>query len=279
MKVNDVMTEEVFVIKESEQIGYARNLMLKHGFSRIIVVDQNNKPIGIVTEKDLSSKLRGSEPSWRRRPIDKISIRRVMSNKLITLASDRDLKDAVEIMIKNEISSVPITDEEGIAGIITKTDLMKFFSEKLVNKWKVSDLMSSDVITVNENHTINHVISIMEENRISRIIVIRDNEPIGIITPENITFADFNDPETGVSLEKIYFIRKTNGNEKKNVRLVSMLTAGDIMTNHLLNIEKNEDATKAAKMMYDNDISGVPVVEDGNLIGIITKTDIIKGIQ
>lgn len=279
MKVSDVMSDEVVVIQDNEQIGHVKNLILKHGFSRIIVIDENGVPVGIVTEKDIARKLRGNGPAWRRRPIDKISVRRVMNNKIITINPDREIKDAVELMIKNNISSIVVVDGEGLAGIITKTDLMRIYSEKFQGRWKVEDIMTPDVITVNENHAITQVISLMEKNNIGIIIVMRDNEPVGFINSSNIFFASFEDPETGVSVEKIYFVRKVDGKDKKDFRLISMLTAGDIMTKDLLKIGKDEDATGAAKMMFDEDISGIPVVEDGSLVGIITKTDVIKGIQ
>jgi len=153
MLVKDVMNDEVFLIQETEQVAHARKIMLKHGVSRVIVTDRDDNPIGIVTEKDLTRKLRGNGPTWKRRPIDTISIRRVMSNGLITIDADSDLKEAVETMLRDKISSVPVVDDEGLAGIITKTDLMKFYASKFHNKWKVSDLMTKDVVTVNQNHT------------------------------------------------------------------------------------------------------------------------------
>jgi CBS domain-containing protein len=279
MKVEDIMNDEVIVMQENEQVGQARNLMLKHGFSRVVVADSEGKPVGMVTEKDLSRKMRGNGPDWKRRPIDKILIGRAMTEKLITTTPSEDVKNVVELMIKNDISSIPVVDEEGLAGIVTKTDLLKFYNNKYQGRWKVSDLMSKKIITVNENHSIAHVIGVMEENKISRVVVIRDNEPVGIITPENISFAQVEDPETGVSVEKIYFIRNSGGKDKKNVRMVSMLTAGDIMKNDLLKITQDEDAAKAADLMIKKDISGLPVIEDDEIVGIITKTDLIRGIQ
>lgn len=279
MKIEEVMNPEVVVMHENEQVGHARNLMLKHGFSRIVIVNEEESPVGIVTEKDLTRKMRGNGPKWRRRPIDKISIRRVMSEDLKTIGPEQDVKDAVELMIKEDISSLPVVDDDGLAGILTKTDIMKFYIQKLAGRWNVEDLMTSNVVTVNENHSIAHVISVMEEHNIGKLVVMRDNEPVGIITPENVSFANVEDPETGVSVEKIYFIRNTDGKEKKNVRMVSMVTAGDIMANDIMKIEKNEDAAKAAELMLDNDISGLPVIENKELVGIITKTDIIRGIQ
>jgi len=202
-----------------------------------------------------------------------------MTENLIITDPSANVTSVVELMIKNGISSVPVVDEEGLAGIVTKTDLIKFYNDKYQGKWKVSDLMSNQMVTVNENHSIAHVISVMENNNVSKIIVIRDNEAVGIITPENISFAYVEDPETGVSVEKIYFIRNSNGRDKKNVKMVSMLTAGDIMKNHLIKIDKEEDAAKAAAIMLHEGVSGLPVVEDDEVVGIITKTDLIRGIQ
>ncbi|WP_048192742.1 CBS domain-containing protein [Methanobacterium sp. SMA-27] len=279
MEIKEVMNPEVFVVQENEQVGHARNLMLSHGISKLVVVDGQGKPVGMVTEKDLTRKLKGNGPKWKSRPIDKISIRRIMSTDPITANPNDEIHIAIELLIKNNIGSIPIVDDNGIAGILTKTDLMKVYTDKLKGKWRVSDLMTSDVITVNENHSIAHVISTMEDNKIGKIVVIRDNTPVGIITPENISFAYVEDPETGVNVEKIYFIRNSDGKSKRNVRMVSMMTAGDIMQNHLVNISGGEDATIAADKMVENDISGLPVVDGDTLVGVITKTDLIRGIQ
>ena len=279
MKIEDVMNEEVILAEENEQVSHARNLMLKHGYSRILVVDQEGKPVGILTEKDLTRKMRSNGPKWKRRTIDKISIRRVMTPNPVTITPFREVREAVELMIKNDISSIPVTDGDEVVGIITKSELMDFYRQKYTGKWKISDLMTSEVVTVNENHSIGHVISIMDDQKIGKVIVMRDNEPVGIITSANISFANVEDPETGVSVEKIAFLRKIDGQEKRNVREVSMVTAGDIMTNHLIKIEQEKDAASAADIMNQKEVSGLPVVDGNELVGIITKTDIIRGIQ
>ena len=279
MKVEDIMSDEVVVMQENQQVNHARNLMLKHGLSRVVIVDTQGKPVGIVTEKDLSRKMRGNGPEWKRRPIDKILIGRVMTEGLVTTRPSDDVQNVVELMLKNGISSIPVVDDDGLTGMVTKTDLLNFYNDKYPGKWKVSELMSKDVISVNENHSIAHVIGVMEENGISKVVVIRDNQPVGIITPENISFASVEDSETGVAVEKIYFIRNSNGIDKKNFRLISMLTASDIMKDDVTMIDQDEDAAKAALIMLKEKISGLPVVKDDEIVGIITKTDLIRGIQ
>lgn len=279
MKVEDIMSDEVVVMQENQQVSHARNLMLKHGLSRVVIVDTQGKPVGIVTEKDLSRKMRGNGPEWKRRPIDKILIGRAMTEGLVTTRPSDDVQNVVELMLKNGISSIPVVDDDGLIGMVTKTDLLNFYNDKYPGKWKVSELMSKDVISVNENHSIAHVIGVMEENGISKVVVIRDNQPVGIITPENISFASVEDSETGVAVEKIYFIRNSNGIDKKNFRLISMLTASDIMKDDVTMIDQDEDAAKAALIMLKEKISGLPVVKDDEIVGIITKTDLIRGIQ
>jgi CBS domain-containing protein len=279
IQVNDVMNPEVIAMHDNEQVSHARKLMLKYGIGRLIVLDKQSKPVGIVTEKDLTRKMGSKGPSWRKRPIDKISIRRVMTSKLIFITPFESAGNVVELMIKNNISSVPVVDEEELVGIVTKTDVIKYYGNKYEGKWKVSDLMATKLVTVNENHSIGHVIQVMEDNNVSKIIVLRDKEPVGIITPSNISFANVEDPETGVSIEKIYFLRKIDGQNKRNVREVSMLTAGDIMTEELVIIPESEDAARAAELMIKKDVKGLPVIADNELVGIITKSDLIRGIQ
>lgn len=279
MKIKDIMSDEVVVIQDTEQVAYARNLMLKNGIGRIVVVDHDGDPVGIVTDRDITHKLSGKGPAWRRRPIDKIAVRRVMNNNLITVAPGLNSKEAVELMLKNDIGSLPVIDQGELVGIITKTDLMKVYENKFKGKWRISELMSSKVVTVNENHAISHVINIMEENKIGRVVVIRDSEPVGIITSENISFAQIEDPGKGINVERIYFVRPVEGEGKRNVRMISMMTAGDIMTDRIVKLSSADDASEAAKVMMESEISGIPVVEDDELVGIITKTDIIKAIQ
>jgi CBS domain-containing protein len=165
-------------------------------------------------------------------------------------------------------------------GIVTKTDLLNVYEKNYKGKWVVEDLMNHGIVKVDENHAISHVISLMEEKKIGRTVVTREGELVGIITAQNISFAQIENPETGVNRERIYFVRNVDETEsKRNVRMVSLVTAGDIMSKNLITIDYGEDAALAANLMLAEDISGIPVIDNDDVIGIITKTDIIKGIQ
>lgn len=280
MDISEIMSDDVIVIKDTDQLAYARNIMLKKGLSSIVVVDSEDRPVGIITERDITHKLNKKSPAWRRRPIDKILVSRIMNEDLITIQSKQNAKEAADLMLKNNIGTLPVVDNNELVGIITKTDLLKVYEKNYKNKWSVEDLMNEGIVTVDENHAISHVISLMEEKNIGRTVVTREGELVGIITAQNISFAQIEDPETGVNSERIYFVRNVNETEsKRNVRIVSLVTAGDIMSGNLITIDKGEDAALAANLMLAEDISGIPVIDNDDVIGIITKTDIMKGIQ
>ena len=81
-KVKDYMQSPVYVIDKEEPVQRARNLMLKHYISRLLVMD-GEKLAGIVTKHDISHRLSQAAPEWRRRPISKVPIRLVMTDRPI----------------------------------------------------------------------------------------------------------------------------------------------------------------------------------------------------
>ncbi len=106
MDIRSIMSEDPVVMEDTQQVAYARNLMLRNGISRVVVVDPDGKPVGIVTETDITRKLKVRGPAWRRRPIDKISIRRVMNENPISIDVNDTPRDAADLMLKNRVGSL-----------------------------------------------------------------------------------------------------------------------------------------------------------------------------
>ncbi len=278
MKVKDFMTDSVVVASPNDSVAYIRNLMLKNEFSRVVIVDNNKKPIGIVTKKDIMRALATKRSLWKRRPIDKIAVNRIMSTGLITINPEASIKEAAELMIKNKISSLPVVENDELVGIITTTDLLRAFAENFKNKFKVGDIMEKEVPTVNRYHTVNHIVEVIEESGIDRVVVVEDSKPIGIITPSDLSFIYLHDEDTGVRIKEIMFVRKESSASRKRYRHVKLLpvVAEDLMSENLITTNKDEDAANAAETMLKNKISSLPVVENDELVGIITKTTITK---
>lgn len=276
MRVNEIMSTPVYTISASDTIARARNLMLKRKISRLVVIE-GEKLVGMVTKSDLTQRLLQAEPSWRRRPIDRIPVRLVMTEKPITIYPSATPKQAAELMIENNIRGLPVVENERLIGILTAFDLVKWFANSK-SEVKVNDIMSSTLVTVHRYHSINHVIDQMNENGVDRVIVVDGKgAPVGIITLSDLAFIDLN-PERGLNKE-LKLTRKSSPAGIKEYRYVKkvMLIAEDIMSSPLFTIESQALATAAAKMIVEEDVDAI-TVKNGELLGMISKTDIVAAI-
>jgi CBS domain-containing protein len=275
------MSSPVIAMRPAEPVARAKNLMLRHGIKRLVIIDQG-EAVGIVSMKDLAERLGRGASTWRRRPIDRIPIARVMSAKPITTSPNTSLSKAADIMLKHGISGLIITEGRRLRGILTKTDLTRFFANRLKGHVRVRELMTKKVITARRRHSISHIVELMEHNNISRVVIEDGKKPIGIITASDVAFAQLETPARGIAQRRVRFTRKPRPAERpryRYVKYIALLTAEDIMKPDLLTIESEEDAARAAELMLEHGISGLPVVERGELAGIITKTDLTKGIR
>jgi CBS domain-containing protein len=280
MKIKDIMSAPVYVVSPDENVARARNLMLRHKIGRLVIVE-NNKPIGIVTKKDITRRLNQAEPQWRRRPIDDIPVRKVMTESLITIFPDATPRQLAELMSENNIGGLPVVNKkEDVIGIVTKWDLIRYFSE-LELDFKVKDLNIDPALTVHRHHTISHIIHELQANSVDRAIVLEDNDmPVGIITNSNLTFTEMKDKIGGLPQKVIKMTRKESAAGRKQNRYVDEvpLVAEDIMSSPIISVNGEDLATYAAGLMVKERINGVSVIGNG-VMGILTGENIIKTIM
>ncbi|MDI6884059.1 MAG: CBS domain-containing protein [Hadesarchaea archaeon] len=281
MKVDQIMSSPVVAVNPTNPISHAKNLMLRHKVKRLVVMDRGN-PIGMLSMRDIAERLGKGSSSWRRRPIDNIPIARVMSKGIIAVSTSSDLNKAAALMLKHDISSLIVLDGKKVAGVVTKTDLARAFSENLTGRSKVRDLMSSNPVTVNRRHSLARVVELMQEYGVRRVVVVDGERPVGMVTESDVAFAQLEQPGAGVKEREVKFTRRLDRASRpraRYIKYVALLTAEDVMRPELLTVEAGEDAARAAALMLEHGISGLPVIEGEELVGIITKTDLTKGIS
>lgn len=275
-KVKDYMQSPVYVIEKEEPVQRARNLMLKHYISRLLVMD-GDKLAGIVTKHDISHRLSQAAPEWRRRPISKVPIRLVMTDRPITIYPGATVEQAAEIMAENGIDGLPVERDEGeIVGIITSRDLLSYFVKKMPDS-KVGDLMAQGVVTVHRHHTIDHILDEMVENGVDRVVVCEDNAtPVGVITHTNLAISGLSDAKDELKSKNIKMTRKESTAGRKEYRYVKEvpLVAEDVMSYPIIFTSPEVKARDAAKILLDKEICGLPVVDDGKVVGFFSTRDI-----
>ena len=273
MSVSDICKKPIFILKNSTISDIIKKL-LENNISRLIVVE-NGKPVGIVTEKDIGLFL-FSETT--KQGLDDIMINKIMK-PIIFIEETLTPKNSAKIMFEKGISSLAIGTKDNIKGIFTKTDLMKYYLENNSGNNKVVDFMTHEYIFTHTAAPLFKVVRKMLENKISRIIVKDQNEkPVGIISFRDLFRISIElgseEDDSGFTISEQ--IRKGFLSEEG---FGGISLARDVMSKGIISIKFNEDLKNACKLILENNISGLAVLDGNNsLAGIISKTDITKAI-
>ena len=116
------------------------------------------------------------------RSIPKKTVLDVATLDLITLDAEIDVKTAAKILSEKGIEGAPVIQNGIIVGIITLSDITRAIARDLETE-KISEIMSSEIITVEEDVMISDAIEIMNKKNIGRLIVLeKDGTPVGIVT-------------------------------------------------------------------------------------------------
>jgi CBS domain-containing protein len=277
LKLSELITKPI-TVGPSMSLMKTRESILKHKVKRVIVTDKK-KPVGVITEKDLAKKIY----ELGTKPINSVKAKDFKPRKLFTLTGENTVKECAKLMKKHRISLVIILNKDKtIKGIITKTNLATAFLTKGSDSIKVSKIMKSKVVTAAPSDPILHVEGLLLKYGISRIIIKRNQKPVGIITfrdfvPAKIPqwIAESADPK------EVQEYKFKKGLEEKHSNQMSYLFpfhATDIMATNPITVDADKDVKYAITKMIKHNISGLPVVKNKKLSGIITKSDIVNAL-
>jgi CBS domain-containing protein len=127
---------------------------------------------------------------------------------------------------------------------------------------RVRDLMTAKPLTVAPGTPMLEARQRMVEERIRHLVVVEDGRVAGIVTDRDIRL-NLPSPATSLSVWEINF-------------LLARLTVGNVMTSTVLVVEPDRPIAEAARIMIDHKIGALPVVDDGQLVGILTESDFVR---
>jgi len=124
-------------------------------------------------------------------------VRDVMTRNLITVDPETSFTDALKIMRKNKIRRLPVLEKGKLVGIVTEKDILYASPSKattldvwelhyLLNKLKIREIMTRDVVTIQEDTPVEEAAKIMVDNKIGALPVVKGDELVGIITETDI---------------------------------------------------------------------------------------------
>ena len=265
-------------IEKTSSLSHVISELLKNKISRLIVTE-NDRSVGIITEKDIGLFLLEDDSE---KNLDDIPASQIM-HMLTSVDESMSVETCIEIMLEKQIGSLGVTsNSHGLIGIITKTDIAQHYIQKYPKTHTVGDVMTISYISMNHDSTLRHVVSEMIDKKISRLFIKNENdEPQGIITFRDLfhvaleqgntdSVLDSSDPAISIVFTRKGFLSDSGfGNT---------IQAKDVMTKTFESVNFDEDLTVACEEMIQNRINGVGVKINGKLGGVVSKTDILKAI-
>ena len=211
-----------------------------------------------------------------------------MTRRVITVATGAPIVEAANTMLQNHISGLPVVDEAGkLVGIISQGDFIRraeIGTQRKRGRWlklllgsgrvasdfvrergrKVGEIMTLDPCTVTEDATLEDVVSLMEQNNVKRLPVMRGDQLVGIVTRSNLLRAvaelarEVPDPTADDDHMRNHIITSIEKADWAPFGLGVIVRNGNA---HLSGVITNERSRQAAIVAAEN-VSGVRKVHD-----------------
>ena len=262
MQIKNLMSEELITVDKDQNLTDALKLFRKHNVSRLPVTN-NKELVGIISERDIANKLGSSK--YESMPASRLHISSVMVKDVFTVPQTMQLGDVAKLMLEKGIGSVPVMEDGKMVGIVSKADFVTLAVGIAFDKITVKELMTKDIKFVSPTERLIHARRIMIECHVGRLPVIEDEKLVGMITSKDLmrAFIDF----------------RKNVPEKYQKSQIKEVSVEHIMSSNPVFTSKDATVSEVSKIMIETGYNGLPVVEQGKVVGIITQTDILRLIE
>ena len=116
-----------------------------------------------------------------------LKISQVMTADVVTFSPDMSMLEALDLIQKNHISGAPVTQNGEVVGIISTEDLIRALRDGRIDR-KVSDYMSTSLITANANDQVVEALKVFARKTVGRLPVLDENgKLVGLLTKGDIT--------------------------------------------------------------------------------------------
>ncbi|MGG6460374.1 MAG: cyclic nucleotide-binding/CBS domain-containing protein [Candidatus Eiseniibacteriota bacterium] len=126
LTVSDFMSQNVKTGKEFQSVREISKMMKDNNVGSIIIIANDNKPIAIVTERDIVNEIASSDTFSANTPISKL-----MGKRLIGIDESSTLEEAVNMMRLNDVRRLAVMKAGSLSGIITEKDVFRALTKEL----------------------------------------------------------------------------------------------------------------------------------------------------
>lgn len=260
------MTSPVFTVTPETNLKDARRLIAEHKI-RVLPVMKEDKLVGIITKRGLlrlDLSVLGIETWNSHTDLEEGKVGDVMTLKPLTVIPDSTVPKAARVMLENKITALPVVTKGSLVGILTNSDVLRFLITGYPEMSKpvyVKNCMTDEVVTVTRYTSLLESHSLMGTKRIRSLPVVENEKLVGLVTRTDLMSSD---PSRLAS----------RNNQELSLKILTQ-DVEKVMTREVLTIRKDVEVIEAARMMVENKIHVLPVLDEKNkIIGILTESDL-----
>lgn len=263
MNIADIATQDYIEVNVGTRMGKVRSTF-EDGNPKGIIVTNDGDYEGVISEREVlqshvedDAKVAALTKPSRSTPAPKVD-------------RQEDVRETARVLIESNAKVAPVFENDELWGVITDDAILEAVLENL-DTLTVEDIYTSDPVTLEEGDGIGKAINHLREHGISRIPVLNDSGYLtGVVTTHDI--ADF-------------VIRKnhtmTTGDRGGDTQRLLDVPIYDIMNSPVETTTLDTTAKEAVEAMLDQDFAGLMVTpedDDRVVIGVITKTDVLRAL-
>jgi CBS domain-containing protein len=303
--VREIMTSAPKKVNMTTPLDKVARLLLSSAFTGLPVVDEENRPVGVIAQGDLIYKagmpmrlglLAESDPTRVSAVLETLASKRageIMTQPAVTVGQDRLVTEAVDIMLRNRVKRLPVVDEAGkLIGMISRVDIFHTIMRECPN-WTafqqqnisveglrfVSDVMRRDAHTALPDTPVEEVMRIIDCNDIQRVCVVdKQGHFLGLISDRDLLIA-FSDRHPGIwdyFVSKIPFTERSRRNRELGDHLRAR-TAAEVMNTNIVTVREDAPIEDAIRLMLERAIKRLPVLDsEGKFKGMISRDSLLR---
>lgn len=134
--ISHIMTKTVVTANENDDLKTVVEQLRKNAIRHIPIV-RGKDVVGIISRTDINRLTFGAlfegQEGADEAILDMLTISQVMTSKPKTVSSDTIIRDLAEIFVKEDFHALPVVDNSQLKGIVTTTDVVKYFLEQYAN--------------------------------------------------------------------------------------------------------------------------------------------------
>jgi CBS domain-containing protein len=258
MDVEKIMTKDIISVGKNESLEHILYLMEKNDVTKVPVVEENGRLIGIITDGKIAYKL----GSLRKREVSPAHLyaSSVMEKNFSPISPDTPVDEIIKTVGLPGLTMLPVLKDGKLVGVVTKADLLPLVKGRI----KVDRIMTRRVIYVARDDRVVHARRLLIDNDIARLPVVEDGRVEGMIAEMDIARAFAK-------------LKKSIARKHQKHRIEELLVE-DAMRSPAITTTPDTTIERAAEIMIRNNVGALPIVEE-KMIGIVSRTDLIKTLR